>query len=90
MGLQYLEMPNKLRSSSHITRLWQQTSVCLCLSAGPGYYIYIQDHQTEKGFSIAKLNMMFSATVGQKNLTSTLHSRNLVYNRIIPENHYFF
>lgn len=44
-----------------------KNSVCLCLSEGLGYYIQDQCiHQTEKGFSIAKLNIMFSATVREK------------------------
>lgn len=52
---------------------------CLSLSAGLGYYIQDQYiHLTEKGFSIAKSNIMFSATVREKPLPNTLHSRNCV------------
>lgn len=36
------------------------------MSAGLGYYIQDQWIQTEKSFSTAKLNIMFSATVGEK------------------------
>lgn len=67
MGLQYLEMPNKLRCRVEMSNQTVAAKLCLSPSAGLGYYIQDQCiHQTEKGFSIAKLNIMFSATVSEK------------------------